>query len=126
MIHLKQRRVGSSEEGGKCGVEVKHVANTGLHFPGRRAMVVGDMGRMSFKRKQTSEDTIREIEFGFICFVCKNKIVWKTETLPLKNARVIYVASSHQLHSVSSEWNCLPLSYSSLCIACLHRNDSLE
>lgn len=63
-------------------MEVKQVANTGLNFPGRRATVVGDMGRMSFKRKQTSEDTIWEIEFGFICFVCKMRLRGKQKHYP--------------------------------------------
>lgn len=63
-------------------VEVKHVANTGLNLPDRRAMAVCDVGRMSFKRKQTSGDTIWEIEFGFICFACKMRLREKQRHYP--------------------------------------------
>lgn len=72
MIHLKQRRAGSSGQGREMGGWGwrSNVVNTRLNLPGRRAMAVGDVGRMIFKRKQTSGDTIWEIEFGFVCFVC--------------------------------------------------------
>lgn len=63
-------------------MEGKHIANTELNLPGRRATTVGDVGRMIFKRKQTSGDTIWEIEFGFVCFVCKMRLCGKQRHYP--------------------------------------------
>lgn len=59
-----------------------NVVHARLNLPGRRAIAVGDVGKMIFKRKQTSGDTIWEIEFGFVCFVCKMRLCGKQRHYP--------------------------------------------
>lgn len=46
------------------------------------AWAVGDMGGRIFKGKQTRGDTIWEIEFGFVCFVCKMRLCGKQRHYP--------------------------------------------
>lgn len=58
------------------------MVNARLNLPGRRAIAVGDVGRRIFKRKQTSGDTIWEIKFGLVCFVCKMRLCGKQRHYP--------------------------------------------
>lgn len=68
---------------------------------GRSALALGDVGRRIFKRKQTRGDTILG-DWNLVLFVfVQNEIAWETETLSMKNGKVIYAASFHQLHSGS-------------------------
>ena len=79
---LNQGGLEVQDGGGKWGEDVKYVANTRLNLPSRSTSAVDDVGRRIFKRKQTRGDTTWEIEFCFVCFVCKMRLCGKQRHYP--------------------------------------------